>query len=228
MRIAKHFRELIEDIGPKFWSHEEKEALLKIIHEIYNCDYAFGPEEVEDFNKKLKALGCNIDEIQEFTIERAIEILQRDKLKHELIYLIIAEAIFKDEDYDSLEKEYIQKFTQKYGLLEDTLKEKIEKISNEKFANVLSEWLKKTERDENHLIEFIFEEILSHAQRERANKEVLKVKVRLGVGAQTDLKEDSLKAYFSMLARGTLLEKTDLELSFFPGSGFEVISFDFA
>jgi len=90
-------------------------------------------------------LGCNIEEIRDLEIERAIEILQEDKLKHELIYLIIAEAIFKDEDYDLVEKEYIQKFIQKYGLLEKTLNEKIEKISNEKFENVLSQWQKDIE-----------------------------------------------------------------------------------
>jgi len=145
VRIAKHFREFIENIGPRFWSHKEKEALLKVIYEIYNCDFAFTAPEVKDFNEKLKALGCNIEEIRDLEIERAIEILQEDKLKHELIYLIIAEAIFKDEDYDLVEKEYIQKFIQKYGLLEKTLNEKIEKISNEKFENVLSQWQKDIE-----------------------------------------------------------------------------------
>jgi len=35
-----------------------------------------------------------------------------------------------------------------------------------------------------------------------------------------------LKATFSMLAKDTLLEKADLEISFFPGTQVEVISFD--
>lgn len=76
---------------------------------------------------------------------------------------------------------------------------------------------------ETHLIEPIIEGISSHAQREGA-KEVLKVRLR--VGALTGVNEDSFKATFSMLAKGTLLEKADLELSFFPGSQVEVISFD--
>jgi hydrogenase nickel incorporation protein HypA/HybF len=76
---------------------------------------------------------------------------------------------------------------------------------------------------ETHLIQPIIEGISAHAQREGA-KCVLKVRLR--VGELTGVKEDSLKATFSMLAKGTLLEHADLELSFFPGTQIEVISFD--
>lgn len=76
---------------------------------------------------------------------------------------------------------------------------------------------------ETHLIEPIIEGIASHAQREGA-KTVSKVRLR--VGELTGVKEESLKATFSILAKDTLLEKANLELTFFPGTQIEVISFD--
>ena len=76
---------------------------------------------------------------------------------------------------------------------------------------------------ETHLIEPIIEGISSHAQREGA-KTVLKVRLR--IGELTGVTEETFKATFSLLAKGTLLEKADLELTFFPGTQLEVTSFD--
>jgi hydrogenase nickel incorporation protein HypA/HybF len=76
---------------------------------------------------------------------------------------------------------------------------------------------------ETHLIEPIIQGISAHAQREGAQTVL---KVRLRVGEFAGLKEESLKATFSMLAKDTLLEKADLEISFFPGTQIEVVSFD--
>ena len=76
---------------------------------------------------------------------------------------------------------------------------------------------------ETHLIEPIVQGISEHAQKEGA-KTVSKI--RLMVGDLTGVKEDSFKATFSVLAKGTLLEKAELELTFFPGTKIEVTSFD--
>jgi len=42
----------------------------------------------------------------------------------------------------------------------------------------------------------------------------------------TGVKEESFKETFAVLAKGTLLEGTELELTFFPGTKVEVVSFD--
>ncbi len=76
---------------------------------------------------------------------------------------------------------------------------------------------------ESHLIQPIIKGISEHAQKEGA-KSVSKV--RLKVGALTGVKEDSFKETFTVLAKGTVLENTELEITFFPGSRIEVISFD--
>jgi hydrogenase nickel incorporation protein HypA/HybF len=76
---------------------------------------------------------------------------------------------------------------------------------------------------ESHLIQPIIKGISEHARKEGA-KSVSKV--RLKVGALTGVKEDSIKQTFTVLAKGTILENAQLEITFFPGSRIEVISFD--
>jgi hydrogenase nickel incorporation protein HypA/HybF len=76
---------------------------------------------------------------------------------------------------------------------------------------------------ESHLIEPIIKGISEHAQREGA-KSVSKV--RLKVGTLTAVKEESFRETFAVLSGGTMLENAELEITFFPGSRIEVVSFD--
>ena len=76
---------------------------------------------------------------------------------------------------------------------------------------------------ETHLIEPIVKGISEHAKREGASAVS---KVHLKVGALTGVKEESFKETFSVLAKGTILEGAELELTFFPGSIVQVVSFD--
>lgn len=76
---------------------------------------------------------------------------------------------------------------------------------------------------ESHLIEPIVKGISEHSQREGARSVS---RIRLKVGEFIGVKEDSFRETFSVLAKGTVLEKAELELTFFPGSRIEVLSFD--
>ena len=76
---------------------------------------------------------------------------------------------------------------------------------------------------ETHLIQPIIKGISEHAKKEGA-KAVSKI--RLKVGELTGVKEDSFKETFTVLAKGTILEHAELELTFFPGSRIEIVSFD--
>lgn len=76
---------------------------------------------------------------------------------------------------------------------------------------------------ETHLIQPIIKGICKHAQEEGA-KSVSKVKLK--VGLFIGVKEDSFRETFKVLAKGTMLENAELELTFFHGSRIEVLSFD--
>lgn len=76
---------------------------------------------------------------------------------------------------------------------------------------------------ETHIIEPIIKGITEHAAKEGAKSVP---KIRLKVGEFMGIKEVSFRETFRTLAQGTILESTELELTFFPGSRVEVVSFD--
>ena len=76
---------------------------------------------------------------------------------------------------------------------------------------------------ETHLIKPIIEGLTEHAKKEGA-KRVTNVKIK--VGELTCSREDSFKETFKVLSKGTVLEGAELEITMFPGSVIQVISFD--
>ncbi|GAF74399.1 unnamed protein product [marine sediment metagenome] len=76
---------------------------------------------------------------------------------------------------------------------------------------------------ETHLIQPIIKGISEHAQKEGAKSVT---KIRLKVGTLLGVKEESFKETFIVLSKATLLEKAQLEITFFPGTRIEVLSFD--
>ena len=76
---------------------------------------------------------------------------------------------------------------------------------------------------ETHIIEPIIKGISEHAAKEGGKKVT---RVRLKIGQFTGITQDSFKATFQELAKGTMLEKAKLEMTDFPGFRVEVISFD--
>jgi len=76
---------------------------------------------------------------------------------------------------------------------------------------------------ETHLIKPLIDNISKHALSEGAKKVF---KVRLKVGEFTCVKENSFRETFSVLSKGTCLENAELEITLFPGSKIEIISFD--
>ena len=76
---------------------------------------------------------------------------------------------------------------------------------------------------ETHLIEPIIRGISEHARKEGAQTVSV---VRLKVGEGTGVREESFRETFKLLAKGTALERAHLQLTFFPGTRIEVLSFD--
>ncbi len=76
---------------------------------------------------------------------------------------------------------------------------------------------------ETHLIQPVIKGITEHAGKEGAR---VVTKVRLKIGEFTGVKEESFRETFRVLAKDTILEKCELEVTFFPASRIEVVSFD--
>ena len=76
---------------------------------------------------------------------------------------------------------------------------------------------------ETHLIEPIIKGIAEHAEKEGAKSVTM---VKLKVGQLTGIKEESFKETFKILAKGTVLENAEIDITFFPGTIVQVLSFD--
>jgi len=76
---------------------------------------------------------------------------------------------------------------------------------------------------ETHLIEPIIKGISEHAAEEGGKKVS---KVHLKIGALTGVNEDSFRETFNVLAKGTMLEGARLDITMFPGTIIQVLSFD--
>ncbi len=76
---------------------------------------------------------------------------------------------------------------------------------------------------ETHLIQPIIQGISEHAKKEGGRAVT---RVRLKVGLTLGVKEDSFKETFAVLAQGTMLAGAAVEITFFPGSRVDVVSFD--
>ena len=76
---------------------------------------------------------------------------------------------------------------------------------------------------ESHLIQPVIKGVSEHAAKEGAAK-VSKIKIK--IGDLTCVTEQSFRETFKVLAKDSLVENAELELTFFPGSRIEVVSFD--
>jgi hydrogenase nickel incorporation protein HypA/HybF len=76
---------------------------------------------------------------------------------------------------------------------------------------------------ETHIIKPIIQGITEHAAEEGAKKVT---NVKLKVGELTCTKEESFRETFKMLAKDTILEDAELEITMFPGTIVQVLSFD--
>jgi len=76
---------------------------------------------------------------------------------------------------------------------------------------------------ETHIIKPIIKGICEHAQEEGA-KAVSKIHIK--IGELNGIKETSFRETFKVLAEGTPCANADLELTFFPGTVIQVLSFD--
>jgi len=76
---------------------------------------------------------------------------------------------------------------------------------------------------ETHLIQPIINGVSEHAKKEGA-KAVSRIRVK--IGEFTGVKEASFRETFRTLAKGTMLEKAEIDVTFFLASRIEVVSFD--
>ena len=132
MNFIDYFKEKFDDLSISFWDKDEKTALMRIIHGLYVADNEF--DKLDDVNVDAHAVDA-------MPMNDAIELLAKDKLKNKLVYIFMAEALFKDDDYDNVEKSYVSTLKQRYPISDEMLDDAIKLVRDRKLEVALREWV---------------------------------------------------------------------------------------
>lgn len=141
MNFIDYFKEKFDDLSVSFWDKDEKTALMRIIHGLYVADNEFDKLEKEYFQDKLDDVNVDAHAVDAMPMNDAIELLAKDKLKNKLVYIFMAEALFKDDDYDNLEKSYVSTLKQRYPISDEMLDDAIKLVRDRKLEVALREWV---------------------------------------------------------------------------------------
>jgi hypothetical protein len=142
MKFTDYFKELFNDLLISLWDKSEKTALMRVIHALYVADNEFDKLEQKYFLEKLDDIDVDAKAVDAMPMADAFELLAKDKLKNRLVYIFMAEALFKDDDYDDLEASHVEAMKQRFPLSGEMLDEAIKQVRNKKLEVVLKEWIK--------------------------------------------------------------------------------------
>ena len=140
MNILNYFNEWIDKFKILKWPKSDRENLFRILLEIYNSDGTFSEDEKSDFKRRSFGVGINEEETKQVDFEKAISVLKLDNSKMELIHFWIATSLFADDDFDAIERTFIDNIISKYGLNEIKLRSIIKTIRDKKIDVAVNQW----------------------------------------------------------------------------------------
>jgi hypothetical protein len=148
MKLTDYFKEQFDELSISLWHKDEKTALMRVIHGLFVADNQIDKLEKKYFLKMLGGLNVDAREVDAMPMDEAFAVLARDKLKNRLLYIFMAEALLKDNDYDEIEQSYVDAMKQHYPLSEEMLDEAITQVRNKKLEGVLKDWVKEIQNSQ--------------------------------------------------------------------------------
>jgi hypothetical protein len=142
MTFINYFKEQFDELLITLWSKQEKIALMSIIHAIYVADNEFARLEHKDFLYKLDGLNVDARDVDAMSLDEAFGILAKDESKNRLVYIFMADALLKDNDYDAAEQSCIEVMKERYPISGELLDEALKEVRNRKLYDILQDWVK--------------------------------------------------------------------------------------
>lgn len=127
LKILEYFEEIKLSFVTRNWSNEDKLTITKLIHRIYNSDAVFTSEESKHYQSLLDNLNVSIDALVNFDVVNGMDNLKKDPDKMEYVYSWIGDAILRDGNFLSEEKEFVKDFAKKFGLSEEKIVQEVNK-----------------------------------------------------------------------------------------------------
>ncbi len=129
---------LIEDSQPieeklvRLWTHETRNALGRVLHEVYSSDGKLTPLERTDFEAFLERISSSVKDVQDLDLGASLALLEKDPVHRKVTYVWIAHALFADGTLNTAEKSFIERIIKKYSLDGDMLHAEIKATQSRK------------------------------------------------------------------------------------------------
>jgi len=122
----------IEERLVRTWKQESRNALARVLHEVYMADGNFTPLERDDFGAFLSRIGAKASEIEKLDLGAALSLLGEDPVHRKVAYVWIAHALFVDGGYNAAEKAFVDRIVEKYALDGEALRAEIKATQSRK------------------------------------------------------------------------------------------------
>lgn len=139
MSFLRSISNAIEARLVRFWAHEARLALARVLHEVYHADGHFSAEEQLSFDAFLARLRVGKEEVTELDLGKALALLEADRRKRALTYVWIAHALFSDGSLSAEEKDFVTRIVEKYKLDDKALRAEIARVQKQRIEEILEE-----------------------------------------------------------------------------------------
>ena len=132
MSFLSAFSQPVEERLVRLWPQEARDALARVLHEVYIADGNFTALERKDFEGFLSRVGSKASDVLALDLGGALALLEKDPRQRKVAYVWIAHALFADGALNTEEKAFIERIINKYGLDGDMLHAEIKETQSRK------------------------------------------------------------------------------------------------
>jgi uncharacterized tellurite resistance protein B-like protein len=132
MSFLSAFSQSIEERLVRLWPQDARDALARVLHEVYNADGKFTALERKDFEGFLSRVGSKASDVLALDLGDALASLEKNPKHRKVAYVWIAHALFADGAFNAEEKSFIERIIKKYGLDGDLLHAEIKETQSRK------------------------------------------------------------------------------------------------
>lgn len=122
----------VEEQLVKLWKQETRDALGRVLYEVYNADGAFTTSERNDFETFLANIGADAARVKSLDLGASLALLEKDPVHRKVTYVWIAHALFADDALNNSEKAFVERIIEKYGLDGESLRAEIKATQSRK------------------------------------------------------------------------------------------------
>lgn len=118
----------------------ERRALLAFCHHVATADGFLNSEEVDAEKAVALDIGVDLNSAVKLNLKEAIETLKKKPATLELATLVVVDIVFSDGSYSAGERLFVEKFAEKFGLPQSTLREAVDRRAKSTVEAALDDW----------------------------------------------------------------------------------------